>query len=186
MIANDLKKGSTLVYEGEIYEVVDYQHVKPGKGGAFMKTKIRSLKTGSLLDVSFRAQEKVEEAYVDKVNMTYSYKEGSLYYFLDDAYEQIPVEAQVLSEIADYLKEEQECVIWYHDKEIIRIVLPESVVLEVVETEPGVKGDTASSATKPGKLETGLTIQMPLFINEGDMVKVDTRNGKYMERVFSA
>ncbi len=182
MIANDLKKGTTIVYDGEIYEVVEYQHVKPGKGGAFMKTKIKNLKTGSLLDVSFRAQEKVEEAYIDKQTMHYSYSDGHHYYFMDESYETIPVEADLLGDSISFLTEDLECTFWKHNGEIIKIILPESVVLKVTHTEPGVKGDTASSVTKPATVETGLVVQVPLFINEGDSIKVDTRTGKYMER----
>ena len=182
MIANDLRKGVTLVYEGEVYEVVDYQHVKPGKGGAFMKTKIKNLKTGTILDVSFRAQEKVEEAFIEKTPMHFSYSDGNLYYFMDESYELIPVEKDVLGDLALFLREDQECIFWYHKGDLIRVVLPEAVTLKVIKAEPGVKGDTAGSATKPATLETGLVVQVPLFIEEGEEIRVDTRTGKYIER----
>ena len=183
MIANDLKKGMTIFYNGEVYEVVDYQHVKPGKGGAFMKTKIKSLKTGTILDVSFRAQEKVEEAFIEKKPLHFNYQDGQIYYFMDENYELIPVEESLIGDKKYYLTEDLECTFWFYQGEIVKILLPDSVVLKVEHTEPGVKGDTASNVTKPAELETGLTIQVPLFVNVGDKVRVDTRSGKYIERV---
>ncbi|RME03407.1 MAG: elongation factor P [Planctomycetota bacterium] len=183
MIANDLRNGTTILHNNELYEVVDYQHTKPGKGGAFMKTKLKNLKTGTIIEHTFRAQERVQDAFIEKKEMIFSYRDGDMFYFMDENYEMVPVSKEVIGEYKNFLREDQECLFWYHEGEIVRVVLPEAVILEVKKTEPGVKGDTASSATKPGTLETGLTIQMPLFINEGDKVKVDTRTGKYIERV---
>lgn len=183
MNANDIKKGTNLVHDGQLYEVLDYQHTKPGKGGAFMKTKMKNMKSGTIIEHTFRAQEKVEEAYIEKRDMAFCYKDGPLFYFMDENYEQHPVEEAKVEEVVDFLKEDQDCNLWYHDGELLRVILPESVVLKIDKTEPGVKGDTASSATKPATLETGFVVQVPLFIEEGETIKIDTRTGKYIERV---
>ncbi len=180
----DFRNGMNLVIDNEIFSIVEFQHVKPGKGGAFVRTKLKNLKTGAVIDRTLRAGERVEEARVEERKMQYLYESGNLYYFMDlNTYDQIPLSESVLENQLNFLKETEIVSVLIHDSDPIGIVLPFFVELKVVETDPGMKGDTASGGSKPAKLESGVVIQVPLFINEGDMVKVDTRTGVYIERV---
>ncbi|HEY3373861.1 MAG TPA: elongation factor P [Candidatus Aquicultor sp.] len=178
------KNGITLDMEGTLFQIIDFQHVKPGKGGAFVRTKLKNFKTGAVIDRTFRAGEKFEQAIVNKRPMQYLYSDGSDYVFMDtESYEQINIPAENLEYEQKFLKENMNVLIAVHEGQALGVELPTAVELEVIETDPGLKGDTASGGTKPAKLETGLIVQVPLFLNTGDKVKVDTRSGEYLTRV---
>jgi len=180
---NDLKNGMTVIYNGALHNVTYFQHIKPGKGHAFVRTKLKNFQTGATIDVNFRSKEPIEQAYIEKREMEYLYRDGAHYYLMDpESFEQVPVAPEVFDGKDRFLKENMELLVTFHDGKIIDAALPDSVVLEVEETPPGVRGDTVSGATKPAKLETGATIQVPLFVNQGDHVRVDTRSGEYLER----
>ena len=181
---NDLKNGITLQLDNGLFTVVDFQHVKPGKGGAFVRTTLKNARTGAVIDRTFRAAEKVEQAIVDKREMQFLYREGDEYVFMDtESYDQLHVAPAALGNAAGYLVESANAVLAMYDGEIIGVDIPASVELEVTETEPGIQGDRVSGARKPATLETGITVQVPLFVNTGDRVKVDTRSGEYLTRV---
>ena len=181
---NDLKNGMTLELDKELFQVVEFQHVKPGKGGAFVRTTLKNSRSGAVVERTFRAGEKVERAIIDKRGMQYLYRDGEQYVFMDsDTYEQMPVGAGSLGDAVNYLIEGSEPVLLMHNDEIIGIDLPAAVELTVSETEPGVQGDRSTGGRNPATLSTGKIIQVPLFINTGDTVKVDTRTGEYMTRV---
>lgn len=181
---SQFKNGMTIELEGTIFQIVEFQHVKPGKGAAFVRTRLKNYKTGAVIDKTFRAGEKVEQARVSRRPMQYLYTDGSDYYFMDtETYEQISLPGSFLQEDTKYLKENMNVLVAMHEGQAIGVELPTAVELEVAHTEPGIKGDTASGATKPATLETGLVLQVPLFINVGDMIKVDTRTGDYITRV---
>jgi elongation factor P len=181
--AGDFRNGITFEMDGQIYQVVEFQHVKPGKGSAFVRTKYRNVKTGSVVERSFNPNEKFERAQLDRADMTYLYHDGDLYYFMDvNTYEQIPFMAQSLGEALKFLKENMVCKVISYKSEVFGIEPPIFVELEITDCEPGVKGDTAQNATKNATLETGAVIKVPLFVNQGDVVRVDTRTGEYMER----
>lgn len=178
------KNGITIDIDGTLYQIVDFQHVKPGKGGAFVRTKLKNFKTGAVIDKTFRAGEKVEQAIVNRRPMQYLYNDGSDYVFMDtETYEQISIPASSLEYERKFLKENMNVLVAVHEGQSIGVDLPTAVELEVTQTDPGLKGDTASGGTKPATLETGLVLQVPLFINVGDVVKVDTRTGEYLTRV---
>lgn len=180
---NDLKNGMTLDLGDGLYTVVEFQHVKPGKGGAFVRTKLRNLRTKAVVEKTFRADEKVEQAVIDKREMQYLYSDGDGFVFMDNvSYDQITVSTEALGHAASYLKEGDGAVLELYGTEIVGVDLPASVELEVSETEPGLQGDRVSGARKPATLETGLVIQVPLFVNVGDRLKVDTRSGEYITR----
>ncbi len=180
---NDLKNGMTLEIDGALLNVVEFQHVKPGKGGAFVRTKLKNARTGAVLDRTFRADEKVERAIVDKREMQYLYRDGADFVFMDsESYEQIQVPESSLGDAAGYLVESATAVVLMHGTDIVGVELPASVELAIAETEPGVQGDRVSGARKPATLETGLVVQVPLFVGPGDRVKVDTRSGEYLTR----
>jgi len=180
---NDLKNGMTLSLPEGLFTVVEFQHVKPGKGGAFVRTKLKNLRTGAVLDRTFRADERVEQAIVEKREMQYLYPDGDDYVFMDTvSYDQIQVSEDALGEAVKYLKEGDNAVLQVHDSEVVGVELPASVELEVVQTEPGVQGDRVSGARKPATLSTGLVVQVPLFVNPGEKIKVDTRTGQYITR----
>ena len=177
---NDLKNGMAL---GGVWRIVGFQHVKPGKGGAFVRTKLKNLRTGAVVDKTFRADEKVPLAVIDKREMQYLYREGSSYVFMDsDSYEQLPVDARDLGQAVRYLKEGDTAVLPTYQDRVIGIELPAAVELTVTETEPGVQGDRVSGARKPATVETGLVVQVPLFVEPGGRIKVDTRTGEYLAR----
>ena len=180
---NDLKNGMSLNLSEGLYQVVEFQHVKPGKGGAFVRTTLRNLRTGNQLDKTFRAGEKVEQAMIDKRDMQYLYRDGSDYVFMDnETYEQLHVSPASLGPAADYLLESASAVLQMYGDEIVGVDLPAAVELTVTETEPGVQGDRVSGARKPATLETGKVVQVPLFVNIGDKLRIDTRSGDYITR----
>lgn len=180
---NDLKNGMTLDLPEGLFNVVEFQHVKPGKGGAFVRTKIKNVRTGAVLERTYRADEKLEQAIVDKTEMQFLYRNGDDYVFMDNAsYEQREVPASALGPSAQYLKEGDSAVLFIYNDEIVAVELPASVELTVSETEPGLQGDRVSGARKAATLETGLVVQVPLFVNPGDRIKVDTRSGDYITR----
>ena len=180
---SDFKRGLTVELNGELYSIVDFQHVKPGKGGAFVRTKFKNVKTGLIIDKTFRAGEKMEQAIIDRKTMQYLYSDGNGYSFMNkENYEQISLSKDQISDIADLLKEGNDVDVTFCKSEIIGVELPNFMSLKVVKTMPGVKGNTVSGALKPATLETGAIIQVPLFVKEGDIIKIDTREKKYIER----
>jgi len=180
---NDLKNGMTLDLPEGLFGVVEFQHVKPGKGGAFVRTKLKNVRTGAVLERTYRADEKLTQAIIDKREMQYLYRDAEQYVFMDNtSYEQLNVDASALGSAASYLKEGDSAVLQMYGPEIVGVDLPAAVELSVAETEPGVQGDRVSGARKPATLETGLVLQVPLFVNTGDRVKVDTRTGEYITR----
>ncbi|UCC82311.1 MAG: elongation factor P [Gemmatimonadota bacterium] len=183
----DFRNGMTIEFEGELFSITYFQHVKPGKGGAFVRTKLKNVLTGAVIERTFRAGEKVDEVRLVRRPVQYSYTDGQFYYFMDnETYEQIPLPAQTIGENQlVYLKENMVCEALTRDGEPISVEVPFFVELEVADTEPGVKGDTAQGGTKRAKLETGAVVQVPLFIDVGDVIKVDRRENKYLERVSS-
>jgi elongation factor P len=181
--AGDFRNGITFEMDGQVFQVVEFQHVKPGKGAAFVRTKYRNVKTGSVVERSFNPSEKFEQAPLDRRDMSYLYKDGDLYYFMDtETYEQLPFSAETLAETLPYLKEGMVCKVLSYKGDIIEVEPPIFVELEITHTEPAVRGDTANQASKNATLETGLEIKVPLFIEQGEVVRVDTRTGLYMER----
>ena len=184
--SNDLKNGMTLDIDGQLWNVVEFQHVKPGKGGAFVRTTLKNVLSGKVVDRTFNAGVKVEVANVDKRDMTYLYKEGADFVFMDaETYDQIPVSAEVVAGNADYLLENAEVNVALHDGTPLYVELPASVELLISHTDPGLQGDRSTGGTKPATLETGATVQVPLFVTTGEKVKVDTRDGRYLGRVNS-
>ena len=183
---SDFRTGLIIKFKNDLYTLVEFQHVKPGKGGAFVRSTLKNLKTGKVLDNTFRAGEGIEIVRVERRKYQYLYREGNFLVCMDnDTYEQINIPIEFFGDGVDYLKESEEVDILFNGEEIINVEIPIFVNLKVVETEPGFKGDTATGATKPAKLETGATVNVPLFINEGDLLKIDTRVGSYVERVKS-
>lgn len=181
---NDLKNGITLNIDNTLYTVVEFQHVKPGKGGAFVRTRLRNLRTGNMLDRTFNAGVRVEQAILQKRDMQFVYRDGDDYVFMDTGtYDQVNINPVALGEASDYLIENAVAIIATYADEIVSVEIPASVELEIANTEPGLQGDRVSGARKPATLQTGKTIQVPLFINVGDRVKVDTRSGEYVTRV---
>ncbi len=182
--ANDLRKGITFEWEGDVYQIVDFQHVKPGKGAAFVRAKIKSVMGGGTKDVTFNPSEKFQEARIETKEMQYLYNDGNLYYFMDpETYDQTPLDESIVSEAIRYIKENDTATIKFYQGNPFLVEAPNFVELQVTETEPGVKGDTATGATKQATVETGAIINVPLFINTGDVVKIDTRTNEYLSRV---
>jgi elongation factor P len=180
---NDIKNGMTLEIDATLFQIVDFQHVKPGKGHAFVRTTLKNVRSGAVVDRTFRAGEKVERAVIDNRDMQFLYRDGSHYVFMDTtSYDQIHVEPQTLGDAASYLVENAGAVLKMYGDEVVGTELPASVELAIAETEPGVQGDRVSGARKPATLETGLVVQVPLFVNPGDRIKVDTRTGEYLTR----
>ncbi|HEV2309895.1 MAG TPA: elongation factor P [Acidimicrobiia bacterium] len=180
---NDLKNGMALNLPDGLMTVVEFQHVKPGKGGAFVRTKLKNFRTGAVLERTFRADEKVPLAVIDKREMQYLYREGDSFVFMDtDDYEQLHVDARAVGAAAQYLKEGDTAVLPTYEGQVLGVELPAAVELTIAETEPGVQGDRVSGARKPATLETGLVVQVPLFVEPGEAVKVDTRTGEYLSR----
>ncbi len=181
---SNFRNGLKIELDGEPFTITYFQHVKPGKGGAFVRTKVRNLKNGRVLDRTFRSGEKIEEAEIDDRKMQYLYSDGSSYIFMDsENFDQIPFDEKQLGEISRFLKENLEVDVIFWRGQPINIELPAFIQAVVTQCDPGVKGDTASGATKPATLETGAVIQVPLFIKEGETLRVDTRSGEYVERV---
>lgn len=182
--ASEFRKGLTFEMDGQIYTVVDFQHVKPGKGAAFVRTKIKNIITGTVVEKSFNPTDKFPKAHIERKEMQYLYEDGGLYYFMDnETYEQIPLNKEQVEDAIMYLKPNDTVIIKFYKGEAFSVEAENFVELEVTHTEPGFKGDTATGATKPATLETGLVITVPLFINIGDKIRVDTRTGEYMERL---
>lgn len=181
---NDFKTGVSIELEGQAYVVVDFQHVKPGKGAAFVRAKLKNLSSGGVVEKTFRAGEKVAKAHLDRREMQYLYSDSDGYVCMDtETYEQITISAETIGDGVKWLLENMNLHVLIFQNKIIGVDLPNFVELKVVETEPGVKGDTATGATKNATLETGAVVQVPLFVNEGDVLRIDTRTGEYMERV---
>lgn len=180
---NDIKNGMTILVENNLYVILEFQHVKPGKGAAFVKTKLRNLRTGSNIEYTFNSSAKVERAMVEKKAMQYLYNTGDAYVFMNmESYEQVELNKKLLEDQINYLKENQEAELVYYKEEMLGVNLPEKVELVITSSEPATKGNTTSGATKEATLETGLTVRVPLFINEGDTIIVSTSDGKYVSR----
>lgn len=180
----DFRNGMVLILDGELYTIIEFQHVKPGKGGAFVRTKLKGVVSHKVIDKTFRAGERVEEARVERHSMQYLYTSGDLYYVMDPStYEQIPIPEGIIGDAKKYLKENTTLAVFLFNGSPLAAELPFFVELKVTVTEPGVRGDTATGGTKPATLETGAVVQVPLFVNEGDTIKVDTRKNEYIERV---
>jgi elongation factor P len=184
VVAGDFRNGMTFdMGDGQVWQVVEFQHVRPGKGAAFVRTKIKNVKTGSVIERTFNPTDKFQDARVERREMQYLYEDGGLYYFMDmESYEQLPIEGSKLSDNFKYVKENEMCKIVSYQGDVFGVEPPTFVVLEITDTEPGVRGDTATGASKTATLETGATIRVPLFVNTGDMIRVDTRTGEYLER----
>lgn len=183
---NEMKSGLTILVDGQVYMISETQHVKPGKGAAFVRVKIRHLKTGNIQERTFRGDEKIEEAFVEERKLQFQYSSGDMFHFMDqENYEEIAVSQDDIGEKKDFLKDNLEISGYFYKGETLNIALPNFIEVKITHTEPGIKGDTAKSGTKPAQLETGAMVQVPLFIDEGDMIKVDTRTGSYVERLAS-
>lgn len=181
---SDFHTGITVELEGDIFTVLEFQHVKPGKGPAFVRTKLKNLRTGSIVDKTFRAGEKMARAHLERKEMEYLYREDNAFHMMDmETYEQTVLSGEQIGDGVKFLKENDRLNVVMHGEKVIGVDVPITVNLIVQETEPGVKGDTASGASKPATMETGLVVQVPLFINSGDKIKIDTRTGAYIERV---
>ncbi len=182
--AGELKRGITIELDGQLYQVLDFQHIKMGRGSAQVRLKLRDIRAGHTTERAFQASETFTRAFLERRLVQYLYNEGSLYYFMDTkTFEQIPIDKSMLGEALNYLKDGSNLEILTHKGKSMGIQLPVSVELKVTETGPGFKGNTASAGSKPAKLETGITVKVPFFINTGDIIKVDTRTGEYLERV---
>lgn len=182
--AGDFRKGVTFVKDGDVYQVVDFQHVKPGKGAAFVRAKIRSVLNGGAKETTFNPSEKFESAVIETKQMQYLYSDGELYYFMDtENYEQMPIEKDFVENALNFMRENDMATIQIYQGKPFNVTPENFVELEVTETEPGVKGDTTSGATKPATVETGFTLLVPLFVDRGDIIRIDTRSGEYMSRV---
>ncbi len=180
----DFRNGFTFTENGELFSIIEFQHVKPGKGGAFVRTKLRNVKTKAVIDKTFRAGEKVDEVRLERKSYEYLYKDGDFYIFMDnETYDQIQLGEGIIGDKVKFMAENSECGILFHGNTPIEVELPIFVELEIVHTDPGFKGNTAQNATKPATLSTGAEINVPLFIAEGNVVRVDIRTGEYMERV---
>ena len=181
--AGDFRNGVTFEMDGNVYSIIEFQHVKPGKGAAFVRTKIRNVISGAVTEKTFNPNDKYPTAFIERKDMEYLYNDGDLYYFMDsETYEQLPISPNVLGDNLRFVKENMVCKVLSYKGNVFGIEPPNFVELQVTETEPGVKGDTATNVTKPATLETGAEIKVPIFINEGEMIRVDTRTGEYMER----
>lgn len=183
VVAGDFKNGITFEMDGNVLQVIEFQHVKPGKGAAFVRTKLKNVISGAVIEKTFNPTDKFENAYVERKDMQYLYNDGDLYYFMDlETYEQLPLNSDKLSDNFKFVKEEMICKIISYKGNVFGVEPPMFVELAVSDTEPGFKGDTATGASKPATLETGAQIKVPLFINIGDVLKIDTRTGEYLER----
>ena len=184
LTAGDFKNGVTFEMEGKVYQVIEFQHVKPGKGAAFVRTKYKDVITGTIREQSFNPTAKFENAVIERKDLEYLYNDGELYYFMDpETYEQIPLNQSQLNDNFNFVKENTVCRISSFKGNVFSVEPPTFVELAVTETEPGVRGDTATNVTKPATLETGAVVKVPIFINEGEVLKIDTRTGEYVERV---
>ena len=182
--AGDFKNGITVEIDGNIYQILEFQHVKPGKGAAFVRTKLKNIISGGAVERTFRPPEKFPKAHIDRKDMQYLYQDGDLYNFMDvETYDQIALNADVVGDALKFVKENETVKICSHNGNVFSVEPPLFVELEITETEPGFKGDTAQGATKPAVVETGATVMVPLFVEQGDVLKIDTRTGEYLSRV---
>ena len=182
---NQFKVGITMLLDGEVYQIIETEHVKPAKGSAFVRTKLKNLRTGSLLDRTFRGQDSAEDAYVEQRKLQFLYAQTNMYHFMDQqSYDQLAISADVLGEGTKFLKDNLEVIGFFYKDKVLNVVIPNFIEVVVTESEPGIKGDTAKGGNKPAKVETGATVLVPLFINVGDKIKVDTRSGAYVERAY--
>lgn len=183
VLAGDLRKGVTIEYDGKVYTVVDFLHVKPGKGAAFVRTTLKNVVDGKVLQITFNPTEKFENAVIETKKMTYSYNDGELYYFMDDEFNMQPLNYDQVEDALKYIKENDPVTVKFYKGEAFSVDCENFVELLVTEAEPSVAGNTATNATKIVKLETGINMQVPMFVNEGDVIRIDTRTGEYMERI---
>ena len=182
--AGDFRNGITIELDNNIYQIIEFQHVKPGKGAAFVRTKLKNVKSGGVIEKTFRPTEKCPQARIDRKDMQYLYSDGDLYHFMDvENYEQIALNEEAIGDTLKFVKENEMVKVCSHNGNVFAIEQPLFVELEITDTEPGFKGDTATGATKPAVVETGATVYVPLFVNQGDVIKIDTRTGEYLSRV---
>jgi len=182
---NNIKSGLTILIDGEVYMVLECQHVKPGKGAAFVRVKVRNIKSANVLEKTFRGDEKIEEAYVEERKLQYLYSSAGMYHFMDqENFEEVAIASDAIGEKVKFLKDNLEVAALYYEDSVLSVNLPNFVEYAISHTEPGIKGDTAKSGTKPATIETGASIQVPLFIEPNDRIKVDTRTGEYVERAY--
>ena len=182
--AGDFRNGVTLEIEGNVYQIVEFQHVKPGKGAAFVRTKIKNIKSGGVDERTFRPTEKFPAARIDRVDMQYLYSDGDLFYFMNtETFDQVALNADAIGDALKFVKEQEMVKVCSYNGEVFSVEAPLFVELEITDTEPGFKGDTATGATKPAVVETGATVYVPLFVDQGDKIKIDTRTGEYLSRV---
>lgn len=183
IMAGDFRNGITFEMDGQVYQVVEFQHVKPGKGAAFVRTKLKNIITDATIEKTFNPSDKMPRAHIERKDMQYLYNDGQLFYFMDvDTYEQIPLSEEILGDSLKFIKENMTVKLLFFKDNVIGIEPPNFVELEVIQTEPAIKGDTVTGATKPATVETGALVKVPLFINNGDVIRIDTRTGEYMER----
>lgn len=181
---NEIKAGVTVLVEGDVFVVIETQHVKPGKGAAFVRAKMRNLRNQNVQEKTFRGDEKIDQAYIEERKLQFQYASGNMYHFMDqENFEEIAITEEAVGDNKKFLKDNLEVLGYFYKGETLNINLPNFIEVKIIHTEPGIKGDTAKSGTKPAEIETGANIQVPLFINEGDVIKVDTRSGGYVERV---
>ena len=182
--AGDFRNGITIELEGNVYQIIEFQHVKPGKGAAFVRTKLKNIKSGGVVEKTFRPTEKFPQARIDRVDMQYLYNDGDLFYFMNnETYDQIAIDNETVGDSLKFVKENEVVKVCSYNGSVFAIEAPLFVELEITETEPGFKGDTAQGATKPAVVETGATVYVPLFVDQGDKIKIDTRSGEYLSRV---
>ena len=182
--AGDFRNGITIELEGNIYQIIEFQHVKPGKGAAFVRTKLKNIKSGGVVETTFRPTEKFENAHIDRKDMQYLYNDGDLYYFMDvETYDQIALSKDDIGDALKFVKENEMVKMCSHNGSVFAVEPPLFVELRITDTEPGFKGDTATGATKPAVVETGATVSVPLFVEQDDVIKIDTRTGEYLSRV---
>ena len=178
------RNGMTIEYDNNVYQIIEFQHVKPGKGAAFVRTKLKNIKSGGVVEKTFRPTEKCPQARIDRKDMQYLYEDGDLYYFMDtETYDQVALNSETVGDALKFVKENEMCKICSYNGKVFSVEPPLFVELEITDTEPGFKGDTATGATKPAVVETGATVYVPLFVNQGDKIKIDTRTGEYLSRV---
>ena len=182
--AGDFRNGITIELEGNVFQIIEFQHVKPGKGAAFVRTKLKNIKSGGVVEKTFRPTEKCPQARIDRKEMQYLYEDGDLYYFMDtENFEQTMLNSEEIGDSMKFVKENEMVKMCSHNGSVFAVEPPLFVELEITDTEPGFKGDTATGATKPATVETGATVYVPLFVNQGDKIKIDTRTGEYLSRV---
>nr|WP_318683025.1 elongation factor P [uncultured Acetatifactor sp.] len=182
--AGDFRNGITIELDNNVYQIIEFQHVKPGKGAAFVRTKLKNIKNGGVVEKTFRPTEKCPQARIDRKDMQYLYEDGDLYYFMDtETYDQIALDNATVGDALKFVKENEMCKVCSHNGSVFSVEPPLFVELEITETEPGFKGDTATGASKPATVETGAVVSVPLFVDQGDKIKIDTRTGEYLSRV---